>query len=1269
MTPLLIHRHPLQGSSLIEASAGTGKTWTIATLFARLVVTSDGPTGQALLPEQILVLTFTRAATRELVDRIRRRLVECHQVLRGTEQPAADDLFIHDLLNRYPNGLDREQAIWRLERAAASMDSAAVTTIDAWVQRVLREHLAGTEDLEIRQIVESDEAWRRQAVHDYWREAVYPLEDAPARFLCAAISSPDALGQWLLPALRSRLALPAPPSTDLASALQAALLARTQAIDALRAHWRPHHAAMVAWFAPRWSGPGKVLDGRRIRKAQVEQWFVQLEGWLSGSDQDLPPDLFEEGGTLSKAGLKLLPEGLRESHLTTHQHHPAPDWSHAWATLAQGIAALPEARHVLAEHALGWVHHRLQTLKLQRGIWSFDDLLARLETALEANPRLASRLRSAYPAALIDEFQDTSERQLRVFDRIYDIAANDPNAALLLIGDPKQSIYRFRGADIHSYLQARKMTTGRHVGLMTNRRSVQALVQSVNHLFRRAEERAALGHPPDESGAFRHGPEVPFVAVDAQSTGPRESLEHRADAEPRHEAAALPVLSAWMFPEVLGGPQAREQHAERAAERLSQLLQDPSVGFRRADGVWRRIVPSDVAILVRTGTEAAAMRRALRRRQIPCAYLSERDLVLHTQEARDVLAILEAMRHPQDLQRTRQAWGTSLLGLPWAQQRTESSQDALWDRRAERMRHWGRVWQDRGVLAALRGFLLEAGVASACLADRSEGERRLTNALHLSEWLQEASLQARSPQSLIDLLRHTTQSQSEPWRWPPGIQTQLLRLESEADLVRIVTLHKSKGLQYPIVMMPFVCQVREERATRRNRALVLQGGRWQPASGGMATSAVAGQSAPPSEALEEDRENLRLLYVGLTRAVHQVWLGLSPSGTRSGSESLWHRSAFGQLVSGPLPREGAQAVADVQGLFTELTQAGLGVRLENLSAFDPEAVTPWPGNDGASDQDGSGALRPARRMSGPVDRSWRVSSYSALVRQAVEVERWDEDPLTRAVPFGDPTGSTKEESPMGEPPPGNGACERAPWHDWPSNAAFGELLHGLLEEAAASRFDFSGNPGLRALLAARLAASAWAAQATEILRWLESISNTPLPPWGAALSQMGAVRAELEFWMPVLHLHTAELDAICQRHVWPGARRPTLAPQRLRGLLMGFADLVLEHGGRWGVLDYKSNRLGDEDAAYGPEALQEAVLAHRYDVQASVYLLALHRLLQRRLPLQPGVGYQPEIHLGPVQFLFLRGIGHPTAGLLSLAPSAAWIDDLERLVGRVETST
>jgi exodeoxyribonuclease V beta subunit len=1211
---------PLHGSRLIEASAGTGKTWTIAALYLRLVLGHG--LARALPPGEILVMTFTRAATRELAERVRQRLVEAAACFRGEAVPKDD--FLRALLDAHPPGAARDGAAWRLAAAAEGMDDAAVHTIDAWCQRMLREHAFDSGSLFDEELQADLTALRAEAVRDYWRQEVYPLQGPALDAVLALWSGVEALERDAGALLELPLAAPPGP---LAACVAQALDERAALLAALKQGWRGRVQAMRDWLLALLEAEDTPFDRAKLKTTQGRAWMQALVDWAGDEALALP-------ALTATARQRLRPDGLRALLKDGRELAVPPDFE-ALEALLQAVAALPDAGPALRSHAAVHIARRLQQLKAARGRWGFADMLQRLDAALDeatAGPpaqRLRQRILAQYPVALIDEFQDTSPLQLSIFDRLYRIADDEPARALLLIGDPKQSIYRFRGADIQSYLQARRATAGRHHVLGTNHRSTQALVAAVNGCFEAAEQRPGAGAFLFRRGEGDDG--LPFEPVAAQgraerfvgAVGDAPSLLLSLDATLRSKEAS------------------RTLHAALCAERIVQLLDDEQAGFVAAGEPFRRLCPADIAVLVRTRTEARAVRAALRQRGVASVYLSDQDSVLASPEARELLRLLQAVAAPRDQRLARAAWASPLLARRLDELQALADDESLFDAHAELLAQWQQLWQTQGVLTMLRRALHALQLPARWLAAEAGpgagadgGERRLTNVLHLAELLQAASPHNDGEQAL---LRWLTQAIDEALQRPGGAAAdeQVLRLESDAELVKVVTVHKSKGLEYPLVFLPFAAHYRAEDS-RRTRHVELA-----DASGRRHIDLAPDAAALAAADEERLREDLRLLYVALTRARHALWVGLAALKTGHGTACLWHRSAIGSLLSGAAPRT-PQALADdvrtlaarVPGLHVEPVPEGAPPR----TRLRPRGAAP--------------PLQPARSYAGDFDRSWAVSSYSGLVRDLGTAA--GEAPLRLL----------RDDEPAEAEPAQPRAAEQ-PWHRFPRGAYAGNFLHDQLEWLAGEGFALADTPALQQALRRRCERQGWGHRADDVLAWLQRVCLTPLPPFGAALAELQRAVPEMEFWLPSDGLRASAVDVLCRTHLLPGRPRPALPERALRGMLMGFADLVVAQGGRYAVLDYKSNALGTRDADYTPAAMQAAVLEHRYDVQAALYLLALHRLLRLRL----GAAYRPAQQLRGAVFLFLRGINGVHAGCLHLQPPLALIEALDAMLHVVAEDT
>ena len=1207
------HSFPLRGSHLIEASAGTGKTWTIAALYVRLVLghgSAETAPVRPMLPQDVLVMTFTRAATRELSDRIRARLTEAAQVFRGTAQ--TDDAFLRELKDEYPEGPQREQAAYRLALAAQAMDDAAVYTIDAWCQRMLREHAFDSGNLFEENLVGDEAALRMEAVQDYWRQQLYPMPTAMVAQVQGIWRDVDTLEADM----RALMGVPlaeAEPGT-LGQVLSAALDARHTQLQALKQGWVDRADNLLGWIEAQLEQHKSSWDGRKLTYKKCAEWLGVLKAWSQG-----PADAQALQAGMKTGWDRFTPDGLLACRKPGEDAVQLPPESQAFADLQTALLALPDPTQIARLHARQHVMQRMAELKRRSGLFGFADMLQRLDVALadpDSGERLAQRLREQFPVAMIDEFQDTSPLQFRIFDRIYRTADNRQDIALLLIGDPKQSIYGFRGADIQSYLAARRATAGRHHVLGTNFRSTQAVVDVVNRWFE---------IPPDAFG-YRQGADdpLPFQSVDAK--GRAEVLTS--------STGAIPAMTVVHDDTLRSQRDARAHLSALCAEQIVAWLSDPQARFVDPQKGDTALKPKDIAVLVRTGVEAAAVRDALRWRGVASVYLSDRDSVFASDEAQDLCLWLRGVAEPQDMRRVRAALGTRTVGMSLDELHDLATQDELLDQRAEQMRELHQTWQSQGVLAMLRQSLHVLQLAGRWRGE-PDGERRLTNVLHLAELLQTASHQLDGEQALI---RWLSQQIDEALDGSAGEnEEQTVRLESDEDLVKVITIHKSKGLEYPVVCLPFA---HSHRVVTADKAAVLQ---VSDAQGERHWTLAFDKQDAKGADLDRLREDLRLWYVALTRARHALWVGWSPVKRGSGKACVNHDSAPGHLLGGGQPLEAAQWLPQLQALQTTALGEALPVQLTR--APSDVSLTRWQRSAQHA------ALQDALHSSARIDKSWTIASFSRLTRDL------SSQPVLQAA-LHMATPRPADDEPVVDEVALPASAVLAPWHSFARGPSAGNFLHDQLEWLAADHFALQPGTPQAERLAKRCERAGYKAQAADVVQWLARVVAQPLRGPDAPLNALGTLLPEMEFWLPAARLHAKEVDALCRQHLLPGVSRPQLPDAQLHGMLMGFADLVFEHEGRYWVLDYKSNHLGTDDAAYTAQALDQAMAHHRYEVQAALYMLALHRLLRARL----GDAYDPAAQLGGAVYLFLRGIDGPAGGCCTLPAPVALLDALDAML-------
>ncbi len=1214
---------PLEGRRLIEASAGTGKTWTIAMLFLRLVVE------RGLGVEEILVVTFTRAATAELSRRLRERLQQAVAALdrleaRGPERTAQELGLVGDPLMNWLQGLeDPMEARRRVAEALHAMDGAAISTIHGFCARMLQEFAFESGSRLDVDILDDERAMVRRAVEDAWANRALEVAPLLLQQLIARRLGPDGLLDVAMQAL-SDPTVPLLPDVERLpdEAPSAAAVARWQAAwREVRITW--HAGGREAADALRHAASD--LDGRVYTFARIGSWHYGVARWLERdevSSMELP-----EG--FDRFGATTLAERTKKGRTTPT--HPFFDAAQALVDVDRQSAPVVDAWIARFQRVFLDDVRRLVSVAKERGrSVSYGDLLHRLDAALhdgELGQALGRGIARRFPAILIDEFQDTDPVQFRIFSRVQEEAGEGSAPTLFLIGDPKQAIYGFRGADVLAYLQAREQTDARYT-MTRNYRSDPGLLRAVASLFD--------GHP-----APFVDPRIQFV-FEVEAKAEKDRLlrpDGKGGFEPIHplHLVFVPQDGSGRRPNHSGelkGYWVHGPYVELVANETVQLLTNDL--HLDGDGGPVPLGPGDVAILVRTNAQARALHKALSERGVPAALQGDAS-VLDTLEAQEMEALLRALADPGDPASVRAALATRVLGHDASQLRALYQDEPRWEGWVERFHRWSAAWASSGFLGAFRRLVHDCEVPERLLG-LAGGERAMTNLLHLSELLQRVATEKRLHRSGLVAWLAWARSDPRAARSELGQEADPIRLESDSGAVKLVTVHRSKGLEYPVVLLPYLGE-----GLRDPSGLV----RFHDDDGRLTLDMGSHQHAEHAAraAEEELAESTRLLYVALTRAKQHVALfwGAFP---RHGSSALaWLLHG----VEGEPIRDLAERVRQLsddqrhQRLLAVAQRAGGPVRVRRIDERRGAAYRPDPGQ--------LPPLSPSvarRRLS----VAWRVGSFSSLVHGG-------------GAPGSTPVGEGRDVDALdghAQIPAiarAGGGEQRVPLADWPRGAAPGTVLHGVLEV-----LDFQADR------AARLAS------VTEALRvqggprgWAERLTDAldlaARVPFGAgepALIDLSTAD-RLDFLVPAAGPSPSVLAGAFDRYATApvvrayGLRVASMGFPALQGLLKGFVDLVYRHHGGFGIVDYKSNYLGDTGPAYAAPALEAAMLHHDYILQYHLYVLALHRFLAARLP-----GYDYDRHVFGARYLFLRGMVPelgPGAGVFADRPPRALIEALD----------
>lgn len=1165
-----------QGITVLEASAGTGKTFAIAALWLRMVLELEIP------QERILVLTYTDAAASELRSRIHQRLVDASGAVDGK---STSDPFLNAILDRCrQSDSGMRGASRRLSQARADFDEAPIGTIHGFCHRIQRGRaFEACASFAVR-LNPNTVARDAELVRDWWM-----LQMSAASGIVVTWAALQGKSTAELTSLVGELdRRPGARRIDGAPGASLSVLAdeMNRSLLRLRELWRRDRDTLYPFLVQRSTWVGSKNPGVRDFKAEGPA----MEDCLNGK-----PDI---------AGLEALwnfsEESVRRYAKRTMDSELASPWMLERRVLSETAKAWSAA---WSGAFLDWAEQEIPRRQRSLRQFSHGDLLTNLLDALDGprGDRLANAIRNDFDAVLVDEFQDTDPVQWSIFQRLFAV----PHRYLFLVGDPKQAIYGFRGADIFTYLDAVRMADRRHT-LAVNWRTGAALVDKINQFW---------SFPPNPFVL----PEIEFRSI--RSAPDRETfrvIEREGDGGP---------FQVWTMDggEKLSEEKALRRLVEGVAGEVFRLLQ----GGVRLES--RPIRPADIAVLGEARYQLEAVAAELHRRGIP-AVLPTRENVLASSEASEFFRFLSAILPDASESQLRGALANDLVGLDADTLLRLGRNEPEWIFWLDRVQAWRTLWGLHGPLALFRAVISDCR-SSARWLTALDGERRLTNYLHVAELLQQAALtDSLGPLGQVTWLEDSSKAS------PDGDEDSVVRLERDDDAVRLLTLHGSKGLEFPIVFCPFFRKSSTSGKNRKDHVVFHAPGSvsesiWDLGSPAYEENQLIAQK-------ERLAENLRLLYVGLTRASRRVYLGFeTPSKTGTALGWWMNGGTFPTAESWLRQDPGSTAFpVDIGVVHRWAAPSGIVVR---------EVPEPPPGRwTSPSPPVSSPYARPFTRE---ITRGWRMTSFSGLAADSHDAT---DDPAS--MPWAEPV----DEAPM----PETGLHDPS-FSSFPRGRQAGTCLHKILElHSSGGLTDGTASSQIEAVLAEHGMGGSFGPAVGALLR---EVDATPLSaePYPVTLSEVQSEDrlVELEFLLPLKRFTLGALSSVVSRHA--GELTPDF-PQAIaaldfspvEGVLRGFIDLVFRARGRFWVIDWKSNWLGWRKSDYSRGAMAAEMTARLYPLQVLLYTLAVDRWLRLRLP-----GYSYERDFGGVHYLFLRGLdaSQPGQGVYSLRPSTALLRELE----------
>ncbi|WMY94787.1 MAG: exodeoxyribonuclease V subunit beta [Arsenophonus sp.] len=1186
------YNFPLYGQRLIEASAGTGKTYTIALLYLRLLLKIGKKNAflKRLNVKEILVLTFTEAATNELRARIRHNIYQMRMACMRNGLGFSKESIYKILLVSI---VDKNIAAKWLLSAEHQMDEAAIYTIHGFCKSILSYNALESRMLFRQSIIKNESVLQRQACADFWRSNCYSLEYCVSTIIADKWSGPEALLYEIKPYLQGEIPFFFNESLQSQSITQChATIINT--IKIIKKIWMLNLNDFFSLIV------NSGINKRSYNRRNLLIWLDVVTRWTQSNiiDNKIPKELvrFSQSELINKTN--------SNNEIPQHQ---------VFCAIDRFLEQSHTLRNIFISQAIIDVRKIIMKEKIERQEIGFDDLLDKLENVLyeKNSERLRNIIRNRYPVVMIDEYQDTDPKQNKIFKNIYD---GYKYSAIFFIGDPKQAIYAFRGADIFSYIKAKNKIQA-HYRLDTNWRSSSNMVEAINHLFSRVKN----------PFLFK---EIPFHTVNSGYANQNWGLIHQ-----KKELSALNFN--YFDQDKVSITEYQKIMAYQCASQIYYWLKggDNGTTWLYKNDQTKILTASDIMILVRNRLESKIIQKELRKFNISSVFLSNYESVFSTSEARDILWLLQAVLSPEREEILRRSLATALIGLN-AQEIEElnnnDNQLEIWIRE---FHHYLLIWERYGILAMFRGMISNQRIAKNLLSDTINGERRLMDVMHLFELLQESESEFNNKSALICWLAEQIDKPD------PLLENQQRRLENNKNFISISTIHKSKGLEYPIVWLPFICQFSEQKLAifheRKKFQICLD-----------LTNNPKNLKLADEERLAED---LRLLYVALTRAIYHCSVGVAPLCKKRNKQVTCdtdlHKSALGYLLQNGKKGNAALLLDALRSLVNNNIGITLTNNIHTFSSYCKKNRI---------------VKLLAKKFSGTIDDVWKVTSYSHLKNQDVTTLsnkvidnnlNCDLNLQTSNFNLKNYQNSNsffcqKEESEKNV-------------HTFPKGVIAGNFLHSILE-----LLPFNEDPK-ESWLIERLEKFGFSSEWASMLKnWLINIFNARLIENDFKLSNiLSEYRLnEMKFCFSIKKiLHPSLLDNLAHQYDVLSKNCPPLDFEQVKGVLKGYIDLIVFWKKKFYLIDYKSNWLGENSFSYNQQEIEKSMIYHRYDLQYQLYTLAVHRYLRNRLPY-----YNYQKHFGGVIYLFLRGIHSQNFhdyGIYYNLPVYPFIDSLDKLFG------
>jgi exodeoxyribonuclease V beta subunit len=1140
---------PLKGTALIEANAGTGKTYNITALFTRMVTEEKTHQGLPVPVESILVVTYTKAAVSDLKSKIYKRLNDVLSAMSALENgldKAFDDPFPMEYAKHRKEHLTED--IKNIKNAIRDFDQCSVFTIHGFCQRMLKENaFSGDVAYDVELTGDSTELIRKP-VYNYWRMNVYKAPVAVMPLLTK--TDPEGLIKFYKNVQSNQAIEIAEPEKLITSD---DILRCEEELTAMLSEIKTCYASSEAELKELMDTSRKdfPLNKKVYRKDLVPKSFEEIESVITNNTIHCPQD--------TKSIYRFTNECITDNSKDDTVSHIFFDLVSKWYAKELEFQEILKGFDATFKYNLCvYMDGVLEKHKEKQNLQSYDDLIGRMRNAVldnEGHSSMTSSLHRKFQAALIDEFQDTDPYQYDIFFNVF----GRHNKPFFMIGDPKQAIYSFRGADVFAYLKAAS-AKGNKYTLTENFRSDKGLIEGVNAFFKR-----------ENAFMLEQISYIPSVS--------------EKDMKLTVDGSIHPPMTVWECDK-----QKREEIASSTARHIAELLNKSSLGNANING--EPVKPSDIAVLCRKKDEMIAVKNALSACRVP-AVMSGSESVFESDEAKEMASILAAVLSPFSQQMIKTALATTIFGYT-AKQIYGITETDEWDDITEEFRGYNDLINLRGFAPMFFSLASKRGLYKNT-ASMDQGERKLTNMIHITELAQ--TFEADRKAVPADILKWLKEKIANPKERDDEAE---LKMDSDENAVTIITIHKSKGLEYNIVYTPFLMY------TSGGKDIIPKyhdGDRF-------IMDLTRSDTSKELHKKEEQAERLRIAYVALTRAKCACF-------TAWGGVTGHDNSPLAYLINGSYSKFDHSAM---HAYFTEQS-----VDIKALPLPDVQTYT-------ASDSKPEGTNR---TFTGEIPQIWQLNSFSRLIHSSSTAK--DTDQFTKPA-----TEDISDEMNI---------------FSFPKGAKAGTCLHDCME---AVHFESFTKESVTETVMERLSAYSFDTDYTPAVAGnIYTILNKDMHGTKLSSLKKGEYVAEMEFQMSAKPFTAEALAEIFARHGEEDYAKAasTLSFETVNGFINGFADLIFSQNGRYYVLDWKSNHLGNGTSAYSNERMHAEMLGSHYYLQMYIYTLALDRHLSRYMQ-----GYSYQKHIGGGIYVFMRGVhAEGDEGLYFHRPNEKVIRDMQEL--------